>query len=99
MSKQFKKTTLQEMVVWGDTPDDITIIYNNLIDTSRWSTHHEMVFKQGEVYYISHYSNGATERQDESPYEYDDDLVTCEEVVPKEVTRIEYVLKSEISDE
>jgi len=69
------------------------IIHDKVTDTSRWSVHHECVFKLNGNFYRTYYSFGATEMQDESPYEYDGDWVEVEEVVPKEVTVVKYVLK------
>jgi hypothetical protein len=40
-----------------------------------------------ESFYKSSYSQGSTECQDESPYEYDNDEIEC-----KEMTRIEKVV-------
>lgn len=60
-------------------------IEDKVIDTSRWSTYHEIVFedKDGKTYQTG-YSCGATECQDESPWEYEDE-VECTEVELKEV--------------
>lgn len=69
------------------------IIYDKITDTDRWSTHHEIVFEIDGKYYKSHYSRGATEMQDERPYEYDGEWIEVTEVVPKEVTVIQYVKK------
>lgn len=68
-------------------------IYNKITDTDRWSTHYLQVFRIGERYFKTYYSQGSTEMQDESPYEYDDEWVEVEEVVSKEVTVTKYVPK------
>lgn len=62
------------------------IIVNDIIDTSRWSVIHTIVFmdKDGKFYQTS-YSEGATECQDERPWEYESE-VECYEVELKEVT-------------
>lgn len=77
----------------SDGQEIAEIIYDKVTDTSRWSVHHECVFKLNGKFYRTHYSEGATEMQDESPYEYDGDWVEVDEVVPKEVTIIKYVSK------
>ena len=41
-----------------------------------------MIFRYGTKFYTSTYSEGATEMQDEYPYEYDGDEVECKEVIP-----------------
>lgn len=42
---------------------------------------------------MTYYSVGATEMQEESPYEYEGEWVEVTEVVPKEVTVTKYVPK------
>ena len=56
----------------------------NIIDTSRWSIHYEIIFEYDNKFYKTYYSQGATECQDESPWEYEEE-VECTEVhkVPK----------------
>ena len=72
------------------------IIEDELTDTSRWSTHHSCVFKLNNKFYRTHYSQGATESQDESPFEYDGEWIEVDEVVQKEVTVIQYVSKESV---
>jgi hypothetical protein len=55
------------------------VILDEITDTSRWSIHHRIVFEWDGKYYMAHYSEGATEMQDESPWEYETD-VDCLEV-------------------
>lgn len=69
--------------------DEGEIISNTIVENSRWSISHELIFKYEDVFYRTFYSVGATEMQDESPWEYDDD-VECTEVVPVEKTIIVY---------
>ena len=64
--------------------DEKSTIEDNITDVSRWSVHHRRVFKHEGKFYLTSYSVGATEMQDESPYEYSDEDVECEEVVPVE---------------
>ncbi|KAF6630589.1 hypothetical protein H6F38_14270 [Paenibacillus sp. EKM208P] len=59
-------------------------LVDDITDTSRWSIHHEIVFEHEGKFYQTHYSEGATEMQDESPWEYEED-VDCDEVELKEV--------------
>ena len=60
------------------------VIEDIIIDTSRWSIAHEVIFKYNSKFYRTTYSIGSTECQDESPWEYDDE-VECYEVEEKEV--------------
>lgn len=97
----FLKERLQEIVGGYDLDrcedyegaESAEIISDEITDTGRWSTYHECVFKLGGKFYRTQYSEGATEMQDESPYEYEGDWIEVDEVVPKEVTVIKYVPK------
>jgi hypothetical protein len=73
----FKKEFLQEIIYEA--------VEDNITDTSRWSEHHEAVFKFDEKFYMTYYSCGLTESQDESPYEYEKEDIECFEVEQKEV--------------
>lgn len=78
MIKKFSKEYLQER----DLP--YSAILDKIIDTSRWSIIHEIVFEDNGKFYSTMYSEGATEMQDESPWEYDN-IIECTEVELKEV--------------
>ena len=67
-------------------------IVNEIIGTSRWSIFHWIVFEYQGKYYSTEYSEVATESQDESPWE-DDDEVECTEVEEKEVMVKKWVAK------
>jgi hypothetical protein len=58
-------------------------VEDKVIDNSRWSIDHELVFKYNDKFYQTYYSVGATECQDEHPWEYDDE-VNCTEVIQQE---------------
>lgn len=91
---EFPKEVMQELI-WDDA-EGMELIENEIIDTTRWSIVHRIVFKVEGSYYSTCYSEGATECQDESPFEYDGDMIECDEVFPTEVTRIEYLRKKEV---
>jgi len=57
-------------------------VVEEIVDHSRWSIHHRRVFKHDGKFYETYYSHGATEYQDESPYEYEGDMIECKEVFP-----------------
>ena len=59
-------------------------ILDEITDTTRWSSHHRIIFTYEGKFYETYYSEGLTELQDESPWEYDDE-VECHEVELKEV--------------
>lgn len=65
-------------------PYDCRLIEDDIIDTTRWSIVHEIVFENNGKFYMTTYSEGATECQDERPWEYDDEI-ECTEVELKEV--------------
>ena len=52
-----------------------------------------MVFKYHNKFYITSYQKGATEYQDERPYENEDDEIECIEVFPVETKIITYQTK------
>lgn len=89
---KFKKEILQELVDDdADVIDGFHKVHDEIIETTRWSVLHKMVFQAPcGKHYRSTYSVGATEDQDESPYEYADDEIKCQEVVEVEVVRKEW---------
>lgn len=86
---KFPKDFMREDVLYGCN-EDVEMIYDDIIDTTRWSEIHEIVFKYQDKFYMTTYSCGATECQDESPFEYDDDEIQVTEVKPVEVTVTKY---------
>jgi hypothetical protein len=88
----FTKETLQ-LLVEDEASEDFTIMYRTIVSKSRWSVRYEMIFHFKGSYYRTYYSVGATEYQDESPYEHDDNLVEVEEVIPKVIHSIVYKTK------
>lgn len=78
----FKKQDLFDM----DLP--YSAIERQIIDKTRWSVVYEIVFEKDGRFYQTDYSVGATESQDEGPWEYDGDEIACVEVhkVQKMVT-------------
>ena len=83
---KFLKEDLQALV-WEDYDDTIWGVTEvNLVESSRWSLIYEMIFQYDGKFYKTSYSRGATECQDERPYEYDSDVIECAEVQPVQVT-------------
>lgn len=92
---KFKKQQLKELV-WGDEPEGLMIVEEpKIIDTSRWSIIYEMIFSFEDKFYETSFCRGATEHQEESPYEYDEDEIECKEVVPVEKTIIVYEIRKD----
>ena len=77
---KFPKEEMQEMVY--EDSDKLIQVENKISGNSRWSVKYEAIFKDVETgkHYRSSYSKGATESQEESPYEYDNDEIEVTEV-------------------
>lgn len=88
---KFKKEILQELA-YGDV-DGYDIIEHKMTGHTRWSLQYSMIFKFEDKLYKTSYSTGATEYQDEDPYEYEPDEIECPEVIPVEKTSIVYEVK------
>ena len=73
MKVNFKKTELLDLGLPYSALED------TILDQTRWSTIHQIIFKKDEIYYRTTYSAGSTEQQYEEPWEYEE-LVRCEEV-------------------
>ena len=68
-----------QSILW-EPSDGVKIVNDEIVDHTRWSVIHEIVFLWTDgKHYITSYSTGATESQDESPFEHDD-KVECQEV-------------------
>jgi len=81
MGHKIKKIKIsKEWLLENDIPDGNSI-KDDIIENSRWSILHEVIFTytDGKTYSTS-YSVGATEQQDERPWEYDEDEIDCFEV-------------------
>jgi hypothetical protein len=85
----FKKEDLQDMVG--------TTISNEVIGRRRWVIEYERIFEFENKFYRTVYEVGSTEIQDQQAYEYDDDMIECNEVFPVEVKTIVYKTAKEIN--
>ena len=90
---KFKKQDL--IALLDEDYDDnfnFEIIQDNISGKSRWSDEYTLVFKTIDdgKFYKTHYRCGATESQDESPFEYAEDEIECQEVFKKEKVIIVY---------
>jgi len=68
--------------------DRFKVVTDEIVDNSRWSIQHTVIFKDTKTgkYYSTYYSVGATEQQDEEPFEYYDPELT-------EVHKVEKVVE------
>ena len=72
--------------------DTVTVVCHEEEGKSgRWSIAHSMVFQIGTKHFMAVYSVGATEQQDESPWEYAGDEIECMEVQAVPVTVIRWL--------
>lgn len=87
---KFKKEFLLDEIMNTEA-----VVHTKIVDTSRWNIHYYMVFKHEGKLYGVYFSRGATEMQDEQPFEYDGDEIECDEVeaVQKTITVYEPVLR------
>lgn len=92
--RKFPKADLFEVLDLnvGETHDGYTLVETKMIGTRRWSIDHAMVFGFEDKFYRANYSAGATEQQDEGPWEYDGDEIECVQVEPHSVTTTVYKL-------
>lgn len=81
MEKTILKLTPEEgrSIVWDDH-DDFEKVETNIVDVTRWSVVYENIYKQKSngKFFRTSYSVGATESQDEQPYEYVKEAVFTE---------------------
>lgn len=63
------------------------VLQDRSVGTRRWSEDREIVFKYKDKFWMTYYSVGLTEQQDERPWEYEDEV----ELV--EVHQVEKVVK------
>lgn len=69
-----------------DTNGDENDVINEISDTSRWCVLYDRIFKYEGNLYSADYRVGATEQQDERPYELEDDEIDCPEM--EEYTKV-----------
>ena len=84
MRKQLPKEALLELVYQGEYYEhgyELEVVRARISDQSRWSIFHEMIIHDvtDGKYYSTVYSVGATEAQDESPYEFEPEMVDVTE--------------------
>lgn len=67
---EISKEDAQRMV-WGDL-EGFQVVKDTIVDTRRWSEDHKVVVRRlsDDKLFIGDYSEGLTENQDESPFDY-----------------------------
>jgi len=72
-----------------DLLEDDDVIEDKIIGQSRWATRHQIIFEHENKTYRAQYQVGATEMQDECPWD-DVEEVICTEVEPYQVMVTRY---------
>lgn len=78
---KFEKEFLREL--WDG---DENVVETKMTGNSRWSIQYRRIFKHEGKLYETRFRRGATECQDECPYQDESDLVECQEVFPVQKT-------------
>jgi len=88
---EVRKEELQDLA-WMSESENFEVVQDKFEGESRWSLNYSQVLKHKESskFYRTSYSKGATECQDESPYEYEPDVIKLTEVVPFKRTVTDY---------
>lgn len=84
------KITLTKAEARGVLADKASRVRDEIVDTSRWSIRHELIFRREGKLYSVWYQVGATEQQDESPFDNEGDEIECTEMEAYERTIIDY---------
>jgi hypothetical protein len=86
----FKKEDLLEVL--DDSSEGLEKVSDTITGKSRWSLNHALVFREKATgrHFSVGYSEGATEQQDEGPWEHDPDDVEVTEVRPVQRTVTAY---------
>jgi hypothetical protein len=86
---KFPVDDLYELVRGGEV-DNLELIEDEFVGTSRWTNNHRMILKHDDKYYAVDYQQGATEYQDVDMFDDRDGTVEATEVEPVEVTTTVY---------
>jgi len=76
-----------EMLAILDSGADV--VRDQIVSHGRWTVGHELIFRRDGKLYRTHYQRGATESQDEGPWEYTNPVI-CTEVIAVEKTVVDY---------
>jgi hypothetical protein len=87
VSKAFPADDLEELTCFGSS-GELVRVEDEIVGERRWSIERRMVFSHDGHYWAVNYETPATEMQDIEPF--DDDLVECVEVYPREKITIVY---------
>ena len=73
-----------------DDHEEWSKVESEIVDTSRWSIMYEGVFLHipSDKHYSLSWSVGATEQQDEHPFEYEDEVEATEVVQVEKIVKV-----------
>ncbi|MCK4815452.1 hypothetical protein KA005_06760 [bacterium] len=82
---KFAVETLRELSC--EEAENYATVKETVVDTGRWTIQYEVIFKDLTTgkHYRTYWQRGATEYQDEQPFEYDKGEIDCDEVELVEV--------------
>jgi len=80
------KETMKD-ILWNENDE---IVLDKITEASRWNVHHELIFKYDGKLWRTLYSIGATEYQNEGPWEYEEE-VECVEVIETQIMSTTYI--------
>lgn len=86
---KLSKQEAQE-AIYGDSEDWKRMTLRSITDTSRWSIYYTQILRHvptGKLYEFN-WSSGATEQQDESPFEYQDTYEPIEVVATEKLVTV-----------
>jgi hypothetical protein len=81
MEPEYIVLTKEEAIDMLNGDSNNKIVIEEFAGKSRWSLHYRVIFERDGNYYETRYRRGATEGQDEQPFEYEDE-VKCKRVYP-----------------
>lgn len=82
------KITLNNNFLIDELDLPSSALLDTIIQNSRWSSRHKIIFKHEDKFYQTHYSEGLTEQQDESPWEYEEEVVCIEVHLVEKVVEV-----------
>lgn len=91
--KSFDREFLRD-VIW-DGADGAKKLKDEMVSKDRWTVTHKLIFSHEDKCWLVYYRVGATEYQDEGPFDYDGENIECTEVEPFEKTVVRYRLVKE----
>jgi hypothetical protein len=82
--------TISNRILLGelDLPGGKNQVHTEIVDHSRWSVRHSIVFTYNGRHYSTTYSVGATEYQDERPWEHEDEVEVTEVQLVEKLVKV-----------